>query len=59
LPDADWEFAEWRLARVSLDYHVEVDGFYYSVPHTLIRAEVDVRTTWRRLSNGPCKKMIC
>jgi transposase len=49
LPDADWEFAEWRLARVSLDYHVEVDGFYYSVPHTLIRAEVDVRITARTI----------
>jgi transposase len=49
LPDADWEYAEWRLARVSLDYHVEVDGFYYSVPHALIRAEVDVRITARTI----------
>ncbi|MGC5220807.1 IS21 family transposase, partial [Escherichia coli] len=31
LPDADYQFAEWLLARVSLDYHVEVDGFFYSV----------------------------
>ena len=37
LPGDDYEFAEWRLARVSLDYHVEVDGFFYSVPHGLIR----------------------
>jgi len=36
LPDADYQFAEWLLARVSLDYHVEVDGFFYSVPHGLI-----------------------
>ena len=28
LPDADYEFAEWRLARVGLDYHVEVEGFF-------------------------------
>ena len=35
LPDADWEYAEWRRVRANLDYHVEVDGFYYSVPHTL------------------------
>ncbi|MGC0392466.1 MULTISPECIES: IS21 family transposase [Bradyrhizobium] len=26
LPDADYQFAEWRVARVSLDYHVEIDG---------------------------------
>ncbi|MBB4383594.1 Mu transposase domain-containing protein, partial [Bradyrhizobium sp. SBR1B] len=29
----DYEFAEWRLARVSTDYHVEFDRFFYSVPH--------------------------
>jgi transposase len=49
LPEADWQFAEWRLVRVGLDYHVEVDGFYYSVPHALIRAEVDTRLTERTL----------
>ena len=47
LPAADYEFAEWRLARVGLDYHVEANGFFYSVPHALIRAEVDVRSTAR------------
>ena len=49
MPDADYEYAEWRLARVGLDYHVEVDGFFYSVPHALIRAEVDVRITARTI----------
>src|SRR6202140_2645771 len=47
LPATDYEFAEWRLARVGLDYHVEVEGFYYSVPHALIRAQVDLRITSR------------
>ena len=47
LPADDWEFAEWRRARVNLDYHIEVHDFLYSVPHTLIRAEVDVRVTAR------------
>ncbi len=49
LPEADWQYAEWRLARVGFDYHVEVDGFYYSVPHALIRAQVDTRLTERTL----------
>src|SRR5215211_3644508 len=49
LPDADYQFAEWLLARVSLDYHVEVDGFFYSVPHGLIREQVDVRATTRTI----------
>jgi transposase len=49
LPDEDWEFAEWRRARVNLDYHIEVHDFLYSVPHALIRAEVDVRVTARAI----------
>src|SRR4051794_711033 len=49
LPDADYQFAEWLLARVSLDYHIEVDGFFYSVPHGLIREQVDVRATTRTI----------
>ena len=47
LPCDDWEFAEWRRARVNLDYHIEVHDFLYSVPYGLIRAEVDVRVTAR------------
>src|SRR5271166_3728699 len=34
-------------ARVNLDYHIEVHGFLYSVPHALIRVEVEVRITVR------------
>jgi transposase len=49
LPEADWEYAEWKRARVNIDYHVEVDGFFYSVPHTLIHAEVDVGVTARMI----------
>jgi hypothetical protein len=29
LPADDWEFAEWRHARVNLDYHIEVHDFLY------------------------------
>ena len=45
LPPTDYEYAEWKLVRVGLDYHVEVEGFYYSVPHALIRQQVDARIT--------------
>lgn len=31
----------------SPDYHVEVQGFFYSVPHALIREQVDTRATQR------------
>ena len=45
LPDHDYEYADWHLARVGIDYHVEVAGFFYSVPHGLIREQVDTRAT--------------
>ncbi|WP_306051595.1 IS21 family transposase [Oceaniradius stylonematis] len=49
LPGEDYEFAEWRLARVATDYHVEFDRFFYSVPHSLIRQQVDIRATQRTI----------
>jgi transposase len=49
LPEDDYEYAEWRLARVGIDYHVEVQGFFYSVPHGLIREQVDTRATARTI----------
>jgi transposase len=47
LPETAYEYAEWRLRRVSLDYHVDVDGHYYSVPYRLIRSQVEARLTAR------------
>jgi transposase len=45
LPAAAYEYADWRRRRVGLDYHVEVDRGFYSVPHQLLRQEVEVRLT--------------
>ena len=47
LPGEPYEYAEWKKARVNLDYHVEVDGHYYSVPHSLVKREIEVRLTAR------------
>jgi transposase len=47
LPIEPYVFAEWRLRRVGIDYHVDVDNHYYSVPHSFARAEVEVRLTVR------------
>ncbi|MES0022328.1 MULTISPECIES: hypothetical protein [unclassified Mesorhizobium] len=49
LPAEEYEFAEWRLARVSTDYHVEFERYFYSVPHGLIREQVDVRAMSRTI----------
>jgi transposase len=45
LPPQRYYYAQWKKARVHLDYHIEVDGHYYSVPHAYLRQEVDVRVT--------------
>lgn len=45
LPAQAYQFAEWKKARVHIDYHIEIDGHYYSVPHSLIKRELDVRIT--------------
>jgi transposase len=33
--------------RVGLDYHVDIDGHYYSVPHRLLKEPVEARITQR------------
>jgi len=45
LPEYRYEYAEWKFARVNIDYHIEVAGHYYSVPYSLVRVEVEVRIT--------------
>jgi transposase len=45
LPAEPYVYAEWKKARVHIDYHVAVEGHYYSVPYALIKREVDVRIT--------------
>lgn len=45
LPIRAYEYAEWKKARVNLDYHIEIGGHYYSVPHSLIKRQLDVRIT--------------
>ena len=45
LPVLRDEFAEWRHARVHIDYHVDVWRSDYRVPYTLVHAVVDVRIT--------------
>jgi transposase len=52
LPEQRFVLGEWGTARVNIDYHVDVEGHYYSVPHgrahdphTGERVQVDVRAT--------------
>jgi transposase len=47
LPEQPYQFANWKKAAVNIDYHLEVDGHYYSVPFQLVGKKVDVRFTER------------
>ncbi len=45
LPIEPYVFAQWKKARVNIDYHIDIERHYYSVPYTLVRQEVEVRLT--------------
>ncbi len=45
LPPSRYELAHWKLCRVNIDYHVEVERHSYSVPHQLVHEEVEARFT--------------
>jgi len=47
LPAEPYVYAEWRIRRAGLDYHVEVEEHYYSVPYRFAKDELDVRITAR------------
>ena len=45
LPATRLPFGEWKTARVNIDYHVEVDRHFYSVPYALVHQQVDLHLT--------------
>ena len=47
LPAEPFEFATWKECRVGLDYHVEIEKHYYSVPFALAREKLWARMTAR------------
>jgi transposase len=47
LPVAAFVIAEWKKATVNIDYHVEFESSYYSVPNPLIHQVVELRITRR------------
>lgn len=45
LPARPYEYATYKMARVNIDYHIEYEKHFYSVPFTLIHEEVRIRAT--------------
>jgi transposase len=47
LPEKPYEYAVWKTAKVNIDYHIAFEKHFYSVPHTLIHQQVEVRASER------------
>jgi transposase len=47
LPIEPYVFAEWRARRVGVDYHVDIDHHFYSVPYRFARQQIEARITMR------------
>jgi transposase len=45
LPRERYQLAEWKSVRVNIDYHVEIDRHYYSVPYQLVGQLLEARFT--------------
>jgi transposase len=45
LPPAPYEYSEIHKVRVNFDHHIEFEQHWYSVPHQLVRKEVELRVT--------------
>ncbi len=45
LPKNKYEYAIWKESRVQPHYHVEYEGFFYSVPHEHINKPCSIRVT--------------
>jgi transposase len=43
LPQTAFVFAQWKTAKVNLDYHIEVEKHYYSLPYWLVQRQVQVK----------------
>lgn len=47
LPPTPYDDAEWKLVRVNIDYHVEIERHYYSVPYVLVKHQLEARLSAR------------
>ncbi len=45
LPADAYTFSQWQKVRAGIDYHVTVDGHYYSVPYQLRGQQLEARIT--------------
>jgi transposase len=49
LPPYRYQYAEWKKAKVNVDYHIVLDDNYYSVPFKYIHAQIELRITGKTI----------
>lgn len=47
LPSERYQYAQWKSATVNIDYHIDVEGHFYSVPYQMVGKRVEARVTDR------------
>ncbi len=45
LPVQAYQLASWKKATINIDYHIELEGHYYSVPYQFAKKQVEIRFT--------------
>ncbi|TVQ76050.1 MAG: IS21 family transposase [Flavobacteriales bacterium] len=58
LPPTPYCYAEWKKARAGLDYHIELEEHWYSVPYALVKKKFDVRYTQSTVEIFYCGKRV-
>ncbi len=58
LPVEPYVYAEWKECRIGLDYHVEIEKHYYSVPHSYLGYKLWARFTDRTVEIFAAGKRI-
>jgi len=59
LPQHRYQFCTWKQATVSLDYHIQVDYHYYSVPYYLCKSIVNVKVGELKVEIYHDNKQVC
>lgn len=49
LPPVAYQYGEWKKTLVNVDYHIEAEGHYYSVPYQLIKKRVEIRLSQKTI----------
>lgn len=45
LPSVRYQYTEFKLVRVNIDYHIEFDKHFYSVPHHLVKHQLELQAS--------------